>query len=298
MPLAPGTHLGAYEIIGPLGSGGMGEIYRARDPRLNRDVAIKVLPEKSCADREAVARFQNEAQAASALNHPHILTIYEVGSTPRDYIAMEFIDGETLRERVARVTEIGPTIDLLIQIADALARAHEANIVHRDLKPDNIMVTADGYAKILDFGLAKLGLQPDTSSAPTAAQTGAGHFLGTIGYVAPEQINGEAASSRSDIFSFGCIVYEAISGRRAFRGESAAQTLQQVIAVDPLPLRNFKPQTPADLQRIVSRCLAKKPDDRYASAREIVADLRRLRDKLRTTSARSLPRLRQLTFEK
>jgi len=298
MPLAPGTHLGAYEIIGPLGSGGMGEIYRARDPRLNRDVAIKVLPEKSCADREAVARFQNEAQAASALNHPHILTIYEVGSTPRDYIAMEFIDGETLRERVARVTEIGPTIDLLIQIADALARAHEANIVHRDLKPDNIMVTADGYAKILDFGLAKLGLQPDTSSAPTAAQTGAGHFLGTIGYVAPEQINGEAASSRSDIFSFGCIVYEAISGRPAFRGESAAQTLQQVIAVDPLPLRNFKPQTPADLQRIVSRCLAKKPDDRYASAREIVADLLRLRDKLRGTAARSMPRLRQITFDK
>src|SRR5438874_9939816 len=216
MSLAPGTRFGAYEIVAPIGSGGMGEVYRARDPRLNRDVAIKVLPERSHSDREAVARFQNEAQAASALNHPHILTIYEVGSAPRDYIAMEFIDGETLRERVARVTEIGPTIDLLIQIADALARAHEANIIHRDLKPDNIMVTADGYAKILDFGLAKLGLQPDTSSAPTAAQTGAGRFMGTVGYIAPEQINGDVATSRSDIFSFGCIVYEAISGRRAF----------------------------------------------------------------------------------
>ena len=298
MPLAPGTPFGAYEIIGSIGSGGMGEIYRARDPRLNRDVAIKVLPEKSCTDREAVARFQNEAQAASALNHPHILTIYEVGSTPQDYIAMEFIDGETLRDRVARVAEIAPTLDLLIQIADALGRAHEANIVHRDLKPDNIMVTQDGYAKILDFGLAKLGLRSDTSSAPTAAQTGAGRFIGTVGYAAPEQIDGDAATARSDIFSFGCIVYEAISGRRAFQGESAAQTLQQILAVEPPPLRNFKPQTPADLQRIVTRCLAKKPDDRYGSAKEIVADLRRLRDKLRGTSARALPRLRQLTFEK
>src|SRR5438067_8846927 len=145
MPLAPGTHLGAYEIIAAIGSGGMGEVYRARDPRLNRDVAIKVLPERSHSDREAVARFQQEAQAASALNHPHILTIYEVGSAPRDYIAMEYIDGETLRERIARGLEIEPTLDLLIQIADALSRAHEANIIHRDLKPDNIMVTSSGY---------------------------------------------------------------------------------------------------------------------------------------------------------
>jgi Tol biopolymer transport system component len=298
MPLAPGTQFGAYEIVAPIGSGGMGEIYRAHDPRLNRDVAIKVLPEKSCADREAVARFQQEAQAASALNHPHILTIYEVGVAPRDYIAMEYIDGETLRERIAHETDIATTIELLIQVADALARAHEANIVHRDLKPDNIMVTTDGYAKILDFGLAKLGAQADTSSAPTAAQTGAGRFLGTVGYVAPEQINGESATARSDIFSFGCIVYEAIAGRRAFNGESPAQTLQQILAVDPPPLRSFKPQTPPDLQRIVTRCLSKKPEDRYASAKEIVADLRRLRDKLRATSPRSLPRLRQLTFDK
>ena len=287
MPLAPGTHFGAYEIVAPIGSGGMGEIYRAHDPRLNRDVAIKVLPENSCSDREAVARFQQEAQAASALNHPHILTIYEVGSAPRDYIAMEYIDGETLRDRIARETEIVPALDLLIQVADALSRAHEANIVHRDLKPDNIMVTSDGYAKILDFGLAKLGLQQEISSAPTAALTGAGQIIGTIGYLAPEQITGGGATARSDIFSFGCIVYEVIAGRRAFRGESAAQTLQQIIAADPPPLRSFKPQTPPDLQRIVTRCLAKKPEERYASAKEIVADLRRLRDKLRGTAPRA-----------
>src|SRR5438105_6404311 len=298
MPLAPGTHFGAYEIVAPIGSGGMGEIYRAHDPRLNRDVAIKVLPETSCSDREAVARFQQEAQAASALNHPHILTIYEVGSAPRDYIAMEYIDGETLRDRIARETEIVPALDLLIQVADALSRAHEANIVHRDLKPDNIMVTSDGYAKILDFGLAKLGLQQEISSAPTAALTGAGQIIGTIGYLAPEQITGGGATARSDIFSFGCIVYEVIAGRRAFRGESAAQTLQQIIAADPPPLRSFKPQTPPDLQRIVTRCLAKKPEERYASAKEIVADLRRLRDKLRGTAPRAMPRLRQLTFDK
>ncbi len=156
MSLPPGTRFGAYEILAPLGSGGMGEVYRARDARLQRDVAIKVLPEDTCTDRAAVARFQLEAQAASALNHPHILTIYEIGSAPRDFIAMEYIEGETLRDRIVRDNELGSLIDLLIQIGDALAKAHEANIIHRDLKPDNIMVTPDGYAKILDFGLAKL----------------------------------------------------------------------------------------------------------------------------------------------
>src|SRR5213594_2044362 len=152
MALAPGSRFGIYEIVAPIGSGGMGEVYRAREDRLHRDVAIKVLPEHSCSDREAVARFRLEAQAASALNHPHILTIYDIGSAPRDYIAMEYIAGETLRDRITRENEIVPLLDLLIQIADALARAHEANIVHRDLKPENIMITPDGYAKILDFG--------------------------------------------------------------------------------------------------------------------------------------------------
>src|SRR6266581_4695479 len=168
MPIANGTRLGAYEIVGPVGAGGMGEVYRARDARLQRDVAIKILPEALSQDRSAVSRFQREAQAASALNHPHILSIYEVGrAEERDYIAMEFVTGETLRERIARDRDLPSMLDILIQVGDALARAHEASIVHRDLKPDNIMVTPDGYAKVLDFGLAKLLLRPADSNSPT-----------------------------------------------------------------------------------------------------------------------------------
>src|SRR5713226_7940382 len=189
MSLSPGSRLGNYEILGPIGSGGMGEVYRARDPRLRRDVAIKVLPPESCNDRDAIARFQLEAQAASALNHPHILTIYEVGvADANHYIAMEYIAGETLRDRIKREGELGPLIDLMIQIADALARAHEANIIHRDLKPENIMVTNDGYAKVLDFGLAKLLFRDGDSMASTIhADRG---IVGTVGYVSPEQIAG------------------------------------------------------------------------------------------------------------
>ncbi len=178
MPLTPGTRFGAYEIVASIGSGGMGEVYRAHDARLHRDVAIKVLPEHSCNDREAVARFQREAQAASALNHPHILTIYEIGSAPRDYIAMEYISGETLRDHIARDRDITAVLDLLIQIADALARAHEANIVHRDLKPDNIMVTSDGYAKILDFGLAKLVIPSPAEGEESPPQVRGGSCAG------------------------------------------------------------------------------------------------------------------------
>ncbi len=278
----------------------MGEVYRARDPRLQRDVAIKVLPENSCANRDAVARFQLEAQAASALNHPHILTIYEIGSAPRDYIAMEYITGETLRDRIDRGSEIAPLLDLLIQIADALARAHEANIIHRDLKPENIMITPDGYAKILDFGLAKLLMCEGESNAATMVSPGsiAGGIVGTLGYMSPEQINGQAADARSDIFSFGCIVYEAVAQRRAFRGDSPVETLHQIAATEPQALRNFNPRTPPELQRIVTRCLAKKPEERYQSMKDVAADLRRLRDRLHIPAARALPRLTQLTFDK
>ncbi|HEY6892866.1 MAG TPA: protein kinase [Rhodanobacteraceae bacterium] len=298
MPIAPGTRFGSYEIVAPIGSGGMGEVYRARDTRLNRDVALKVLPEQSCGDREAVARFQREAQAASALNHPHILTIYEFGFAPRDYIAMELVDGETLRDRLTRETDMESTLDLLIQIADALARAHDANIIHRDLKPENIMITSSGYAKVLDFGLAKLTIaETQNTNAPTAARTQGG-FVGTVGYVAPEQIRGEPADPRADVFAFGCILYEAIAHRRAFRGETPSQTLQQILAVDPPPLRNFNPRTPPEVQRIVSRCLAKDPGDRAASMHDVVADLRRVRDRLRAPVRRGLPRLTQLTFDK
>jgi len=301
MSLAPGSRFGIYEIVAPIGSGGMGEVYPARDARLHRDVAIKVLPEHSCTDRDAVARFQLEAQAASALNHPHILTIYEIGiAEAQHYIAMELIAGETLRDRIARDSDIPSLLDLLIQIADALARAHEANLIHRDLKPENIMVTPDGYAKILDFGLAKLLVRENDSNAATMNAPGSvpGGFVGTIGYIAPEQLNGQAADARSDIFSFGCIVYEAIAQRRAFRGETPVETLHQIAAVEPPSLRNFNPRTPPELQRIVTRCLAKRPEDRYQTMNDVGEDLRRLRDRLHTSASRTLPRLTQLTFDK
>src|SRR5213593_4780965 len=227
MSLASGSRFGAYEIVGPVGAGGMGEVYRARDERLQRDVAIKILPEGLSQDRSAVSRFQREAQAASALNHPHILSIYEVGrENERDYIAMELIAGETLRDRIARDRDLPAMLDILIQVGDALARAHEANIIHRDLKPDNIMVTPDSYAKILDFGLAKLVLRNVDSEAATQVvtdETRVGTFIGTAGYASPEQARGEPVDARSDIFSFGCIAFEAVTGVRAFRGDTALQ---------------------------------------------------------------------------
>jgi Tol biopolymer transport system component/tRNA A-37 threonylcarbamoyl transferase component Bud32 len=306
MPLASGTRFGVYEIVCPIGAGGMGEVYRARDARLQRDVAIKILPEALSQDRSAVSRFQREAQAASALNHPHILSIYEVGrAEERDYIAMEFVSGETLRDRIARDRDLASMLDILIQVGDALARAHEASIVHRDLKPDNVMVTPDGYAKILDFGLAKLLLRSVDSEAKTevaprdtTAETRIGTFIGTAGYASPEQARGEAVDARSDIFSFGCIAFEAVTGHRAFRGESALQTLMLIATADPPPLRKFNARTPAELQRIVSRCLAKPRDSRYASMNDVVVALRAVRERLRDNGARRLPVLTQLTFDK
>jgi eukaryotic-like serine/threonine-protein kinase len=302
MPLSNGTRFGVYEIVGPVGAGGMGEVYRARDERLQREVAIKILPEALSQDRSAVSRFQREAQAASALNHPHILSIYEVGRIDdRDYIAMELVAGETLRERIARDRDIASLLDILIQIGDALGRAHEANIVHRDLKPDNIMVTPDGYAKILDFCLAKLLLRPPDHDGPTAVmseETRIGTFIGTAGYASPEQARGEAVDARSDIFSFGCIAFEAVTGYRAFGGETALQTLTQIVTVEPPPMRKLNPRTPAELQRVIGRCLVKNRENRYQSMNDVVVALRRVRDGMRDGGARRLPVLTQLTFDK
>jgi Tol biopolymer transport system component len=298
----PGSRVGVYEIISSIGSGGMGVIYRARDVRLNRDVALKVLPEKSVSNPDAVARFRFEAQAASALNHPHILTIYDIGETeeetPRRFIAMEYIAGETLRARIAKRREPAETVELLIQIGEGLAKAHEADIVHRDLKPDNIMITADGYAKILDFGLAKLAdagpIDPDASTQ-TAPSTEPGVIIGTPQYMSPEQLKGAEVDQRSDIFAFGAVAYEALSGQRAFRGSMLAEMVHQITALDPPPLRTLDERIPPELQRVVSRCLAKQPDARYSSMREVVADLKRVRERMRETTRR-LPRLVQLTF--
>jgi Tol biopolymer transport system component len=299
--LPPGTRVGVYEIVSSIGAGGMGVIYRARDVRLNRDVALKMLPEAAVTNPDAVARFRFEAQAASALNHPHILTIYDIGetsdATPRRFIAMEYIAGETLRARIARRGEPAETLDLLIQIAEGLAKAHEAEIVHRDLKPDNIMITLDGYAKILDFGLAKLAdvgrIGPD-SSTPTAPSTRPGVLVGTPHYMSPEQLKGAEIDQRSDIFAFGAVAYEALSGQRAFNGTMITELVHQITAVDPPPMRTIDDRVPPELQRVVSRCLAKNVDARYASMREVVADLKRVRERMRETTRR-LPRLTQLT---
>jgi Tol biopolymer transport system component len=302
MTLAPGTRFGAYEIVAPIGQGGMGVVYRARDVRLHRDVALKLLPEASVADSGAIARFRFEAQAASALNHPHILTIYDIGQTEDvRYIAMEYIAGETLRAHIAHKRDVGETLELLIQIGEGLSKAHEADIVHRDLKPDNIMVTRDGYAKILDFGLAKLAdRSPSDADATTqvmamSATTEPGMLVGTPSYMSPEQVTGAEVDGRSDIFAFGAVAYEALSGRRAFPGGKLVETVHQITAVDPPPLRSIDERVPPELQRVVSRCLAKDVNARFATMRDVVAELKQVRERMRETRRR-FPRLVQLTF--
>ncbi|HYC60205.1 MAG TPA: protein kinase [Thermoanaerobaculia bacterium] len=304
MTLTPGARFGAYEIVAPIGQGGMGVVYRARDLRLNRDVALKLLAETAVDDPSAVARFRFEAQAASALNHPNILTIYDIGEQldetqrARRYIAMEYIAGETLRTHCSRRRDVGEIVELLIQIAEGLAKAHEADIIHRDLKPDNIMVTSDGYAKILDFGLAKLADRPASESDETTqvmATTAPGLLVGTPNYMSPEQLSGADVDHRSDMFAFGAVAYEALSGRRAFAGGGLVEMVHQITAVEPPPLRGIDERIPPELQRVISRCLAKQPAARFANMREVVAELKRVRERMRETTRR-FPRLVQLTF--
>ncbi len=288
MTLAGGTRLGPYEILAPLGAGGMGEVYRARDTRLGREVAIKVLPRELSADADRLRRFEQEARAASALNHPNIVTVHDVGSAASvSYIAMELVSGKSLRELMAagamawrRVLAIGT------QIAEGLARAHGGGIVHRDLKPENVMVTEDGLVKILDFGLAKLALPAagEPTSAPTAAmeapQTQSGVILGTVGYMSPEQAAGRDLDHRSDQFSLGSILYEMTTGRRAFTGDSAAQTLVAIIENDPPPIDSLRPDAPLPLTWLIERCLAKAPAERYESTRDLARELGNLRDRI------------------
>src|SRR5262245_19695566 len=241
MVLRGATHLGPYEILSPLGAGGMGEVYRARDTRLGREVAIKVLPPEVSADRDRLARFQREARSASALNHPNIVTIYETGSADSiSYISMELVQGTTLRHLLAEgPLPIKRLLGLSAQIAEGLARAHEAGIVHRDLKPENLMVAREDLVKILDFGLAKLvGTSgPELSQLSTmAASTGSSVVLGTVGYMSPEQAAGRPADFASDQFSLGSILYEMATGKRAFARGSAAETMAAIIREEPEPL--------------------------------------------------------------
>ncbi len=303
--LAAGTRLGPYEILDPLGAGGMGEVYRARDARLGRDVAIKVLPPALAADADRLRRFEKEARAASALNHPNIVTIYDAGTTDGvSWIAMEHIEGQNLRTLLI-LGALSPKkrLSYAAQVAEGLAKAHESGIVHRDLKPENVMVTRDGAVKILDFGLAKLvepsGTPEEQTQSPTvSAGTQVGVVLGTVGYMSPEQAKGETLDFRSDQFSFGSILYELLTGKRAFARANAPETMAAIIREEPEPLAAAAPETPVALRWIVERCLAKEAEERYASTRDLARDLARVRDALTegtlSASVGAMPAARRL----
>ncbi|HKA36069.1 MAG TPA: protein kinase, partial [Thermoanaerobaculia bacterium] len=286
MPLTPGSRLGPYEVLSPIGAGGMGEVWRARDPRLGRDVAIKVLPASYSADEDRLRRFEQEARAAGILNHPNVTAVYDIGSHEgAPYVVQELLEGETLRSILAggRLSQ-RRAIDYSLQIAHGLAAAHEKGIVHRDLKPENVFVTKDGRVKILDFGLAKLTHLEEGSHAsnlPTIGGTEPGVILGTIGYMSPEQVRGNPADARSDIFSFGAILYEMLSGNRAFHGATAADTMSAILREDPPDLSITNQNVSPGLDRIVRHCLEKNPEQRFHSAHDVAFAL----DALSGTSA-------------
>ena len=292
MATETGTKLGRYEIRSKLGEGGMGEVYLAEDTRLHRKVALKILPSELAANKDRMRRFEQEAQAAAALNHPNIAHIYEIGESGGvNFIAMEFVDGVTLREKIHQErTELRKLLRYLQHAAEGLAKAHAAGIVHRDLKPDNIMITRDGHAKILDFGLAKLIERPPMSGADSSEVATAvmpqhstpGAIMGTVGYMSPEQAQGKTKEidQRSDIFSFGCILFEAATGQKPFAGDSVVKSLHMVIYESAPPIADLNPSAPAELQRIVRRCLAKDPDERYQSIKEVAIELKELRREL------------------
>ena len=288
--LNPGDKLGSYEIVGPLGAGGMGEVYVARDVRLDRNVAIKILPAEFAADGDRLRRFEREARAASALNHPNIVTIYELGQRDSThYIAMELVRGKTLREFfVAGSLPIKTAIDIAAQISEGLAKAHEAGIAHRDIKPANLMVTSDGLVKILDFGLAKLAPKSDAVTeidSQPELQTKLGMVLGTPEYMSPEQASGLTADFRSDQFSFGLVLYEMVTGKRAFRRSTIAETIVAVLREQPQPIAAQAPDAPAPLCWAIDRCLAKDPNQRYASTRDLARELAAIRDRFSQNAA-------------
>jgi hypothetical protein len=284
MALVPGTRLGPYEVVGPLGAGGMGEVYRARDSRLGRDVALKILPESFALDHERLHRFEQESRTVAAFNHPNILAIHDVGQhNGSPFLVSELLEGESLRAVLDRgALPQRKAIDYGVQIAQGLAIAHAKEIVHRDLKPENLFLTKDGRVKILDFGLAKAvqktgGPGPDSEGATlTSAQTAAGMVMGTASYMAPEQVRGESVDARTDIFAFGAVLYEMLSGHRAFRRDTSAETMTAVLKDDPPELKDpLHPISPA-LDRIVRRCLEKSPEQRFQSAKDLAFALEAL----------------------
>jgi Tol biopolymer transport system component len=284
MPLVAGSRLDSYEIVAPLGAGGMGEVYRARDATLKRDVAIKVLPEYYSRDPERLRRFEQEAQATAALNHPNILSIFHVGQYDGSpFIVTELLQGETLRDRLRKgPLRLREVLDYGVELARGLAAAHDAGIVHRDLKPENIWVTKDGRIKILDFGLAKLdpakAASSDGSTVTLQQDTNPGHVLGTVGYMSPEQVRGQTADARSDIFAVGVILYEMLTGKPAFRKATSADTMSAILKEDPPAVSQITPSVPPGLQRIVNRCLAKNPAQRIQHASDLEFALEALSD--------------------
>jgi len=298
VPLNAGSRLGPYEILAPIGAGGMGEVYRARDARLGREVAIKVLPASFSADPDRLRRFEQEARAAGILNHPNITAVYDIGSDEagEPYVVSELLEGETLRTALAGgKLSARRAVDYALQVAHGLAAAHEKGIVHRDLKPENLFVTRDGRVKILDFGLAlwrpldaagrgqtAAGGDPLAGNALTALPTvdapltEPGMLLGTLGYMSPEQVRGRPADARSDIFSFGAILYEMLSGNRAFRGDSAADTMSAILKEDPPDLSLTNQNVSPGLERVIRHCLEKNPEQRFHSAHDLAFDLEAL----------------------
>jgi Tol biopolymer transport system component len=293
MNLTSGSRLGPYEIVAPLGAGGMGEVFRARDTRLKREVAIKVLPQALSLDPERLRRFEQEALATAALNHPNILAVFDIGTNEGSpYVVSELLEGETLRERLRSGSiAVRKTLDYALQIAHGLAAAHEKGIIHRDLKPENLFITKDGRVKILDFGLAKLtqAESGDHTSLPTMTHvTEVGTVLGTAGYMSPEQVRGVAVDARSDIFSFGVILYEMISGKRAFHRDTAADTMSAILKEDPPDFAETNRNVSPALERIVQHCLEKNPEARFHSASDIAFDLEHLSG-ISGTTARAVP---------
>jgi serine/threonine-protein kinase len=283
--LASGMSFGHYEIVKQIGAGGMGEVYLAKDTKLERRVAVKILSEKFAAHESNLQRFIQEAKAASALNHPNILVIHEIGESEKsNYIVSEYIEGETLRESFKQsLPKLSELLNTAIQIANALCAAHEAHIVHRDIKPENIMIRPDGFVKILDFGLAKLVEQKPVgfeASTVIQNQTANGVILGTVNYMSPEQAKGEKIDERTDIFSFGVVLYEMIAGRTPFAGDSMSETFANLINSEPPPLARFSSNTPDELQRIVAKMLRKKRDERYQTMKDLLSDLKDLRENL------------------
>jgi hypothetical protein len=298
--LTAGTRLGPYEILAPIGAGGMGEVYRAKDPRLGREVAIKVLPASFSQDADRLKRFEQEARAAGVLNHPNITAVYDIGSADgAPYIVTELLEGETLRSRLA-AGALSPrkAIEYAVQTAKGLAAAHEKGIVHRDLKPENLFLTRDGRVKILDFGLAKLkpeaGQDGKTDMKTVSGGTEPGVVLGTMGYMSPEQVRGKPADRRSDIFAFGTIFYEMLSGQRAFRGDTAADTITAILTKEPPDLSQTNKDIHPGIDRIVRHCLEKSPEERFESARDVAFDL----EALSGISAPSAARARTLPAER